>query len=40
MPGAQAPDYVLAITRAFAGNLQKTYEKLGISSAASMIIRK
>jgi hypothetical protein len=39
IPGNQAPDYVLAVTRAFNGNLQKTYEKFGLNAGGSTIIR-
>ena len=39
MPGQQAPNYVLAITRAYNGNIQKTYEKFGINVAGSTIVR-
>lgn len=39
MPGQQAPNYALAITKAFNGNIQKTYQKFGINVAGSTIIR-
>lgn len=40
MPGAQQnPNYVLNVTKAFAANIQKTYESLGIATMGSNIIR-
>lgn len=39
MPGNQNANYALSITKAYNGHLQNTYEKFGIMSANSNIIR-
>lgn len=39
MPGIQNPNYALAITKAYNGNITKTYEKFGINTAGSNIVR-